>query len=90
MDEADFEDLLRVQNRMAQMVAREAETDIKIKLLTIIDEMITPKRKKIQVELLLIEAESQGMSEGEILATIDKLKDDDILIEPEQGYIQKT
>ena len=90
MDEASFEELLRIQNRMASLVAREAETDTKIKILTIIDEITGQKKKKVQVEHLIIEATNQGMTEKEVTDTLDKLKTDGLLAEPERGYVIKT
>ncbi len=90
MDEASFEELLRIQNRMASLVAREAEVDIKIKILTVIDDITGNKKKKIQVEHVVIEAKNQGLSEREAVNTIEKLIDDGILAMPEEGYIVKT
>jgi hypothetical protein len=90
MDQTDFEDLLRIQNKMASLVAREAEVDSKIKILTLMDEITGNKRKKIQVEHIIIEGKHQGMSEREITSTLEGLKDDGILAEPETGYVIKT
>jgi len=90
MDEASFEELLRIQNRMASLVSQEAEVDTKIKILTVIDDITGHKKKKVQVEHVVIEARNQGMSESEAANTIEKLIDDGLLAMPEQGYIVKT
>jgi len=47
-----------------------------------------PKGKKIQVEEVIIEAGIQGLSEAEVIATIDSLKRDRLVREPEIGFIQ--
>ncbi|RJQ17127.1 hypothetical protein C4573_03665 [Candidatus Woesearchaeota archaeon] len=90
MNESDFEELLKVQNKMASLVSREAEVDSKIKILSLMDDLTTGKKKKIQVEHLIVEAKNQGMSEAEVLSTVDKLKDDGLLAEPESGFIEKS
>lgn len=90
MNEFDFEELLRVQNRMASLVSREAEVDSKIKILTLIDDLTHGKKKKVQVEHIIIEGKAQGMSESEVVSTIEKLKVDGLLAEPEIGFVQKT
>lgn len=90
MDATSFEELLRIQNNMASLLAQEAETDNKIKVLSIIDDLTTRSRKKIQVESVLIEAQNQGLSEGETLRTIDQLISDRLIIQPEPGYVQKA
>lgn len=90
MDEASFEELLRIQNRMASLVSQEAEVDTKIKVLSLIDDITGHKKKKVQVEHVIIEAHHQGMTESEVTSTIDKLIDDGILEMPENGYIVKT
>ncbi len=90
MDSTSFEELLRIQNNMASLLAQEAETDNKIKVLSIIDDLTTKTRKKVQVEMVLIEAQSQGLTEAETLRTIDQLVNDRLIYQPEAGYVQKT
>lgn len=88
LDGTDFEDVMRLQKRLASSMLDEFELDSKIKLLTIFDE-IAGNKKKIQTEKMLIEAENRGMSELEVTSVIEKLKRDGLLFEPQTGYLQK-
>lgn len=88
LDEADFDDVMKLQRQLASAVMDDFELDSKIKILTIYDE-IAGGKKKIQTEKLLIEAEHQGMSEMEVMGVIEKLKRDGLLFEPNAGYLQK-
>ncbi len=88
LDGTDFEDVMRLQKRLASSMLDEFELDSKIKILTIFDE-IAGSKKKIQTEKLMIEAENHGMGEIEITSIIEKLKRDGLLFEPQSGYLQK-
>jgi hypothetical protein len=88
MDPNDFEDLMRHQNMMFRSVAMEQETDGQIKLLDIINNM-GAARKKVQKAAVILEAEQEGMSEEDILRHLNTLKRDNLIIEPEPGYIKR-
>ncbi len=88
LDDTDFDDVIRLQKQMASSVVDDFELDSKIKVLTVFDE-VAGKKKKLQTEKLLIELAHQGMSENEATATIEKLKRDGMLFEPQPGYLQK-
>ncbi len=90
MDEADFEDLMRIQRMMAGRIASETETESKIKLMSIINDLVTDKNKKIHKEAMLVEAEAQGMTEAEVTRVLKSLKDDHFIIEPEEGFIKRV
>ena len=90
MDEADFEDLMRIQRMMASRVASETETESKIKPMDIINELVTDKNKKVHKEAVLVEAQAQGMSEAETERVLKALKDDHIIAEPEAGFIKRA
>lgn len=87
MDEAEFEEIMRIQRMALRSVTNESEQDNKIKLMTIINQMITPKKNKIQKESVLIEAQVEGMTETDIERTLAALKSDRMITEPETGYI---
>lgn len=88
LDDLDFDDVIRLQRQMASSVVNDFELDAKIKILTIFDE-VAGKKARVQTAKLILEAEEQGMSEREILGTIDKLKKDGLLFEVQPGYLQK-
>jgi hypothetical protein len=90
LDETEFDELIRIQRQMAGMIARESEVDNKIKIIEIVDSLTSPKRKKIQVETILIEAHLQGLSERETLFVIEQLKSDNIIAQSDPGYVIKT
>ncbi len=73
---------------MASRIVQEDEVDSKIKLFDIIRGMVTPKKKKIQIEELIVEASLDGMTETDVDRLLDKLKEDHMVYEPEPGYIQ--
>jgi len=90
MDEFDFEDIMRQQRMLLNSVAQESETDLKIKLMSLVNSMTTSKSKKIQKEALMIEAQLEGMSEAEVDRMIDQLKKDHMITEDEDGNIRRA
>jgi DNA replicative helicase MCM subunit Mcm2 (Cdc46/Mcm family) len=88
LDDGEFDEVMRLQRQLASSMMDDFELDSKIKLLTILDEI--GGRKKIHTEKLIQEAEQQGMTEVEVSATIEKLKKDGLVQEPQPGYIQKA
>jgi DNA replicative helicase MCM subunit Mcm2 (Cdc46/Mcm family) len=90
MDQADFDDLMRRQNMMLRSVADESETDSKIKLMDIINDLVTDRNRKVHKEAVIIEAEAQGMDEVEVERVLTLLKADHFLIEPEPGFIKRA
>lgn len=87
MDEAEFEELMRIQRMALRTVTNESETDDKIKLMNIINNMVTDKKKKIHKESILLEAQLEGMGETDVDRFIDLLKKDRMIAEPEEGFI---
>jgi len=85
----DFEELLRIQRQMAARVAQESDTDRKISLMDIINDLVTDKNKKVQVEQVLHEATAQGIPEDECLALIDELLDMGMISQPEEGFLKR-
>jgi len=90
MDEYDFEELMRQQRMMLSSVAAESETDSKIKLMNIINSMITSRSRKVQKEALIIEAQLEGMSESEIDRVLELIKKDHMIIEDPDGNIRRA
>ena len=75
---------------LAASIMQESSTDSKIKLLDIINDMVTTRNKKIQIEQIIIEAVNQGFSENEALTLIEDLKKDHVIYETEPGFLQRT
>ena len=90
MDEAEFEELMRRQRMALRAVTNESETDSKIKLMDIINDLVTDRNRKVQREAVIIEAESQGMDEAEVQRVLAQLKTDHMIIEPEPGYVKRA
>ncbi|HHE36240.1 MAG TPA: hypothetical protein ENL16_00310 [Candidatus Woesearchaeota archaeon] len=90
MNEADFEELMRIQRLMASRVASETETESKIKLMSIINDLVTDKNKKVHKEAVIVEAQAQGMTEAEIERLLGTLKEDHMIEEPEPGFIRRA
>ena len=87
MDEAEFEELMRIQRMALRSVTNESETDDKIKLMNIINSLLTGNKKKIQKESIIIEAQLQGMTETDIDRFLELLKRDRMIKEPEPGFV---
>lgn len=90
MNEEDFQALLKQQRMLAASIVQESGTDSKIRLLDIINELVTPKNRKIQMESVIIEAVNQGFTERETFDMIDELKKDHLVYETEPGFLQRT
>jgi DNA replicative helicase MCM subunit Mcm2 (Cdc46/Mcm family) len=90
MDQSDFDDLIRRQNMMLRSVADESETDSKIKLMDIINDLVTDRNKKVHKEAVILEAGMQGMPESEVERVLSLLKEDHMIIEPEIGFVRRA
>lgn len=90
MDEFEFEDIMRQQRMMLNAVAQESETDVKIKLMGIINSMTTGKSKKVLKEALVIEAQLEGLDEGEVERVLQLLKLDHMVVEDADGNIRRA
>jgi len=88
MNPNDFEELLKTQRMMASKILEENSFDAKIKLLEIIRNMTTTKNKKIHTEAVIYEAQIEGLSEGDILGFLEELKSDNLITEPEEGFVR--
>ncbi|MBC8494949.1 hypothetical protein H8D36_02235 [archaeon] len=88
MDDFDFDKLMEIQRMTASRIRQESEVDNKIKILDILNDLTTRPGKKIQVEAVILEGAAQGLAESEVLATLDALTSDGMLIKPDIGYVQ--
>jgi DNA replicative helicase MCM subunit Mcm2 (Cdc46/Mcm family) len=75
---------------MASRIIQETTVDNKIKLLDLINKLVTDRNRKVQVETILVEAQQEGFSESEILRLIDELTADNLLTQPEPGYVKRA
>jgi DNA replicative helicase MCM subunit Mcm2 (Cdc46/Mcm family) len=90
MDESEFDELMRHQNIMMRSVANESETDSKISMMDIVNDLVTDRNRKVQKEAVLVEAEMRGISESEANRLLEAMKEDNMIIEPEPGYIKRA
>ena len=86
----DFDELLKIQRQMAGLIVQESDTDRKLSIMDIVNNLTTTRNKKIQVEQVLIEAQMEGITEGEALRTIDELLDLGMISQPEEGFLQRA
>ena len=73
---------------MADAVAREQQTDNKIKVMNIINDLVTGPKENVQKEAVLIESQAEGLTERQTEQIIEELKDDNFLVE-KAGYLRK-
>jgi|FLOH01.1.fsa_nt_gi DNA replicative helicase MCM subunit Mcm2 (Cdc46/Mcm family) len=90
MDDSEFDRLMEIQRMTASSIRQESEVDNKIKVLDVLNELTATKGKKVQVEEVIIECGMVGLSEAEVMITLDTLKADGMLMFPESGYVQLT
>ena len=90
MDEEEFNELLRFQRMMAQRIVTETDTDTKISVLNLINDLNTDKKGRFRKEALLIETRASGIQDSEAMRIIEALKGDGILAEGSGGLMQKT
>ncbi len=87
MDSSDFEEIMRIQRLMASRIVEEQRTENKLKLMSIISDMVLGRRKSVQKEAVIVEAEQQGLPESETLRLLEELKRDKFL-EEKEGYLK--
>ncbi len=87
MDQLDFDEIMDLQRKLASEVAEEQETDNKITLMSIINDMTSGEKDIIQKERVIIEAQQQGLNEEQVERLLKELESDNFLIE-EKGYIK--
>ena len=90
MDENDWNDLMNLQRTLAQRIMTESDTDMKIKVLNIINDLNTDKQGRFRKEALLIETRHNGIQDSETQRVIDSLKGDGMLAENNSGLMQRT
>ena len=88
MDPNSFEDLLRTQRMMASRIMNDASMDMKINLLELIRNLTSGKKNKIQVELVIYEAQIEGISEQDTLKLLEELKSDHLIADIDDGNIR--
>ena len=86
----NFDELMKIQQQMAGRIMQENETDRKLELMDIINSLTTVRRPKIQVELVIIEAQNHGMTEEQAITTIDELLDFGFITQPEEGFLKRV
>ena len=74
---------------LQKSLRKEQILDKKIELLSIINQLTMGPKNIVQKEQILIEAESQGISEKDVEFFLEKLKEDNIIYESTPGYIKK-
>ena len=88
MNPNDFDDLLRIQRMMASKIMEESNVDSKIRIMNLLRDMSGSKNKKIQVEEIIIEAQSEGYNENETLRILEELVKDKFITIPEEGFVK--
>ncbi len=86
----NFDELMKIQQQMAGRIMRENETDRKLELMDIINNLTSIRRPKVQVEQVILEAQNQGMTEDQAITTIDELLDFGFITQPEDGFVQRV
>lgn len=90
MDQNDFNDLLKIQRMMASRLMEESTVDNKIKLLDVINRLVTDRNRKVQKETVLVQAQEEGFSDEEASRLIQTLLDERLIVEPEPGYVKRA
>ncbi len=88
MNEEDFNELLKIQQRMSRMLLNEDRVNHKIDVITLVRDMCGPAKKKVQREQVIIEAGLQGISSADVESILQELVNDNIIFIPQEGYLQ--
>lgn len=87
MNDDDFQEILRVQQLMAQRLMQERKTDNTVSLLEVVRELTENGRRKVHTEAVLIEAQSAGILEREATNLLDELQRNN-LISRANGFVE--
>ena len=85
----NFDKLMDYQNMMRKNLRIEQEIDRKIDLLTIINYLTMGPKNLVQKEQIIIEANSRGFTDDEVDKLLKELLDENIIFEPNPGFIKK-
>ncbi|PLW80546.1 hypothetical protein C0585_02040 [Candidatus Woesearchaeota archaeon] len=85
---SDFDELLKIQQRMQKKIAEEKNTDDTIEIIMIMTEL-SPGNQRIQKEQLLVEGSIRGFSESYMNAMIERLIRERLIFMPSPGFLQK-
>lgn len=90
MNQKDFDEIMKVQQLMSQRLMQEQQTDHKIDVLNIVQDLTENGKRPAQVEAVLVELELSGIPSDEAQDIITELVRDRLLSRPRSGYVQVT
>lgn len=82
---SDFDELLKIQRNIASRLREETKVNSKIEFINFLR---TFTRKRLLTEKILIEAQNHGFEEEESLKLIDELISEELIIIPDEGYLE--
>jgi DNA replicative helicase MCM subunit Mcm2 (Cdc46/Mcm family) len=85
----DIDRLIAYQNMLQKSLRKEEQTDKKIELLTIINQLTFGPRNLVQKEQIIVEAISRGFTEKEVEIYLYELIKENIIYESSPGFIKK-
>jgi len=85
----DIDRLIAYQNMLQKSLRKEEQTDKKIDLLTIINQLTFGPRNLVQKEQIIVEAISRGFTEKEVEIYLHELIKENIIYESSPGFIKK-
>ncbi len=85
----DINELISYQNMLQKAMRKEEQTDRKIEMLTIINQLTFGPKNIVQKEQILLEAASQGFTEKEAERFLHELIKENIIYESSPGFIKK-
>ena len=89
MNEDEFQEIMRIQQRMGLRIAQERKVDHKIDIINIITDLGEGGKKLVQVEAVIIEAQMNDIPEREATNLLEELEQDHIIRRGDHGYIQQ-
>lgn len=87
MDE--FDDIMNLQRQLASRVVEEQEMEMQMKMLEIINSLVTDRNRQVQKAKILAEAEIEGMQEDEAARLLKKLEDLNYVRQSQPGYYRR-
>ena len=85
----DFNNLMEYQKMLQKRLKKEQQRDKKIELISIINQLTSGPKNMVQMEQILVEANSRGFTSDETRNLVDNLIEENIIFESSPGYIKK-
>ena len=86
----EFEEIMSLQRQMASRVVEENELELQLKLLDLINNLVTDRNRQISKAQILTVAEMEGIPEDEAARILDVLERMGHIKQPTRGFYKRA